>query len=221
MRPPARNASMLPSIVVLFGLGLANNALADTITFSGFITQSTPDGTGLAVNNPSLNAISDGDSFLATLTFTGSITAPGTYGLPGATLKFFDSSASVSETSFSSESFSVVPDGAADDLSLLGCLSTGGGCLVGNALSANFQISSSELNSANVTAQMIPNLFPPLDLLEDDGVTDIQGSIDSYSYSGSGTSAVPEPSAIGLLILGLIAIVSITQRPWRKYTRNL
>ena len=82
MRPRARNASMLPSIVVLFGLGLANNALADTITFSGFITQSTPDGTGLAVNNPSLNAISDGDSFLVTLMFTGSSPRPARIGCP-------------------------------------------------------------------------------------------------------------------------------------------
>ena len=54
---------MLPSIVVLFGLGLANNALADTITFSGFITQSTPDGTGLEVNNSSLNGFPTGISF--------------------------------------------------------------------------------------------------------------------------------------------------------------
>jgi hypothetical protein len=216
MKLCACRANMLPSVAILFGLAFANHGIAGAINFSGLITQSTSDGTGPAANNPSLNSIADMDNFLVTLTFAGSITAPGTYSLPGATLTFLDTSASVSETSFSSESFSVVSDGGFFDLSLQGCLSTGSGCLVGNSLSANFQIPSAGLNSANVMAQMVPNLFPPLDLLEDDGVTDIQGSINSYSYSGA-----PEPTTITAMTLGLIAMLSIKQQHrLRKFTRK-
>jgi hypothetical protein len=39
---------------------------ADTLTIGGAINQSTQDGTGPAVNNPSLNNISDGDSTTST-----------------------------------------------------------------------------------------------------------------------------------------------------------
>lgn len=220
MKICAGNTGMLPGIAVLFGLALANSAMADTITFSGLITQSTSDGTGPAVNNPSLNNIMDGDHFAVSLTFNGSVSAPGTYSsLSGATLTFSDTSASVSEPGLSFASFSVTPSGGLDDLSLLGCLSTGSGCLLGNSLSANFAIPASALNSANVAAQAIPGLNPSVDLLEDDGVTDIQGSINSYSYTGSGTSAVPEPS--GISTLGLIAIFLITQRRFGNFTRKL
>jgi PEP-CTERM motif len=196
------SARRLWGIPFLLGIALANLACADTIAFSGIITQSTSDGTGPAVNNPSLNSIADGDTFLVTLTFTGSITGPGTSSPPGATLTFLDSTASVSETGFGgSKSVSVVSDGASYELSVFGCLTTGNdGCLGGNYLSANFQIPISGLNSASVTAQLVPNLYPPLDLEEDDGTTDIQGSINSYTYS-----QVPEPSSAALL--GLAAAV--------------
>jgi hypothetical protein len=69
------------------------------------------DGTGPAVNNPSLNSIADGDAFTVTLNFAGSITAAGTFSLAGATLSFLDAAAPASETSFDTVSLSVVPDG--------------------------------------------------------------------------------------------------------------
>lgn len=178
--------------------GGVNIAVADTITFGGSITQSTSDGTGPAVNNPDLNNILDGDQYLVTLDFSGTITGPGTYSLPGAVLTFIDETASpqINETNFNSVSFSVVPDGGRFDLSLLGCLSTGSGCLIGNELAVNFSIPAAGLNQTNVAAQAIFGLNPPVDLLEDDGVTDIQGSVSNYSYSG-----VPEPSALGIMVV--------------------
>lgn len=109
-----------------------------TITFGGSVA-AAPGGTGPAVNNPSLNNIQDDDSYLVTLGFTGSITAPGTYPLPGASLVFSDLNESASESSFSSVSLSVVTDGAYYDLSLLGCLSTGSGCLMGTRCRQTFR----------------------------------------------------------------------------------
>src|ERR1022692_618592 len=64
------------------------------------ITQSTPDGTGPAVNNSSLENIQDLQAYTVTIVFPGSITAPGTY--TGSTLTFSDPSAPASETGFSS-----------------------------------------------------------------------------------------------------------------------
>ena len=87
MEAPAR---ILGVIAILTAFALSSQLIADTITFGGEITQSTADGTGPAVNNPALNNIVDGDNFLVTLTFTGSVTAPGTYPFPDATLVFAD-----------------------------------------------------------------------------------------------------------------------------------
>jgi hypothetical protein len=72
----------------------------------GFITQSTQNGTGPAVNNPSLNNIQDlsakgaPESYLVTIVFPGSITAPGNYNLTGSSLTFSDSAAATSEAIF-------------------------------------------------------------------------------------------------------------------------
>src|SRR5215510_557101 len=170
--------SRFSSITILFVFavlavsGFANVAFADIISFGGAITQSTPDGTGPAVNNPSLNNILDLQTYLVTLMFTGSITAPGTYNLTGGSLTFSVPSAPASEASFGSLSLTITANGGFDDFSFLGCLTTGSGCLVGNQLDANFRILATGLNSQNVTAT---GLDPPhpLDLLEDDGTTDI------------------------------------------------
>ena len=96
--------------------------------------------------------------------------------------------------------------GAFDDLTLKGCLTTGTGCDLGNQLSAIFRIPSAGLNSQNVAAI---GLDPPhpLDLLEDDGLTDIHGTITGYSYNGS-ASAIPEPSLVGVLVCFFAGLVA-------------
>ena len=207
-------------LATLAACGFASRASADQIVFGGLITQSTQDGTGPAVNNPALNHILDGDVYDVTLGFAGSITSPGTYTLTGATLLFSDLSAPATEGSFSSASLSVVTDGGFYDLSLLGCLSTGSGCLLGNELAANFQIPMAGLNSTNVAAHAIPGLSPSLDLLEDDGVTDIQGSVTKYSYSGA--TATPEPSAIvPLVIFALLGWMRLRSQQMRIMKQTL
>jgi hypothetical protein len=195
-------------VATLAVCGFASEASADQIVLGGLITQSTQDATGPAVNNPALNNILDGDVYAVTIGFTGSITSPGTHALAGATLLFSDPSAPTIESSFSSVSLSVASDGSSYDLSLLGCLTTGSGCLLGNELDANFQIPIAGLNLPNITANAIFGLSPPLDLLEDDGITDIQGSVSKYSYSGA--VVTPEPSAIvPLMILALLAWIRL------------
>jgi hypothetical protein len=190
-----RRLAILAAAILLSTLA----ARADTISFSGSISQSTSDGTGPAVNNPDLNDIQDGDLFTVTLDFAGSINAPGTYPLAGFSLLFEDSSSPVAESSFDSVSVSVISDGSFYDFSMLACLTTGTDCLTGNSLSAFFQIPVAGLNAQNVAAQAAYGIAP-LDLLEDDGVTDMQGSVSSYSY-------VPEPSALLPLCLMLAATV--------------
>ncbi len=184
---------------------LANVSFAGIIT-GGLISQSTSDGTGPPVNNPSLNNVNDGDAYQLALNSLNPIVSPGLYNTPDLTLSFVDLSAGASETAFSSVSLSVVADGSFFDISLLGCLATGSGCNVGNELDANFRIANTDLQSASAAAFLIPGLNPSLDLLEDDGVTDIQGSVTSFS-----NASAPEPSAIGLVAVGL-AILRIRKR---------
>jgi hypothetical protein len=174
---------------------------ADVIAFGGVITQSIQDGTGPAVNNTGLNSILDGDVYTVTLDFAGPIIAPGTYQSTGANMVFRDLTASVSETSFDSTSITVASDGSFDNISVLGCLTTGSSCVAGNQLDANFSIAAADLNSQNVVATGMG--LAPLDLLEDDGVTDIHGSVTSYSET-----AVPEPSSLALSAWVLAAVAS-------------
>ena len=57
----------------------------------------------------------------------------------------------------------------------------------------------------------VVNLLP-LDLLQDDGVTDIQGSIATYSYTPPGTTIpTPEPASI-LLAASVFAALSLRLR---------
>jgi hypothetical protein len=179
-------------IAVLAACGVAGQASAEEITFGGAITQSTQDGTGPAVNNPTLNGIKDGDFYTVTLDFPGSLTSPGAFDpLAGATLTFLDTAAGAGESAFDLISLSVLPDASFADISLLACLSTGGACDQGNELDANFEIPAVQLNSKTWNGQAISGLLP-LDLLEDDGTTDIHGSV-------SAIAAVPEPTQIWLL----------------------
>lgn len=193
-------------------------ASADIIMFGGAITQSPQDTGNQAQNNPSLNQIQDGDAYTVTLNYNGSIHSPGTYTnfLPPTPCSltspacFNDPAAGATETSFASVSLTIIAnaDNIHDDLSVLACLTTGSGCDQGNQLDANFQILAADLNSQNALAVGLDQPHP-LDLLEDDGVTDIHGNITSYSYTSQ--SPVPEPSYLALLGL-MLAVVA-----WRTF----
>jgi hypothetical protein len=196
--------------------GLASVAFADTITFSGAIIQSTGDGTGPAVNNPTLNNIQDLQAYLVTLVFAGSISAPGNYDLTGANLTLSDPAAPAIETSFDMVKLSITANAGFDDFSLLGCLTTGSGCLFGNELDANFRIPSAGLNSQNVAATGLDQPHP-LDLLEDDGITDIHGTITTYSNSAA--ASVPEPST-AVLLGGVLAGLAATKAIGGKSKRE-
>ena len=189
----------------------ATSVRADDITIGGTISQSTQDGTGPAVNNPGLNSILDGDSHTTSLHFTGAITTPGTYDLTGSSLVFSDPSARATENSFNSISLTITQSGGVDEFSILACLTTGSSCAVGNQLDLNFTISSSQLNSPHAAAESVPLLLP-LDLLEDDGATDIHGSVATYSYEPSFVTRVPEPVPFMLLCCGLFAVAFMRLR---------
>ena len=201
----ANSLRIILTVLLLLAVMFAPKGYATEITVTGTISQSTQDGTGPAVNNPSLNNIADGQAYVLNLDFAGSITGPGTYDLTGGSLVFSDLAAAASESSFTSISLTVSPAGSSDDISLFSCLSTGGGCLIGNSLSLNFAIPSGDLNSSSAPASAIFALSPPLDLLEDDGSTDIQGSVTSYSYT-SAVSTTPEPTSIALYGSALLAL---------------
>ena len=206
------------SCLALAGCVFAGSANATTILISGSILQSTQDGTGPAVNNPSLNAIHDNDLYSLTLIFGGGISTPGLYNLTGSSFLFNDTAASATENAFNLISLTVTANGSFDDISMLGCLTTGSGCLVGNQLTANFRILAASLNSMNVMATGLDQ-FHPLDLLEDDGLTDIHGSITGYSYISTGPT-VPEP-ATGALVISALAMLAGRRLAWTRTLLNL
>jgi hypothetical protein len=181
----------------------ATQLRADIISFTGTITQSVQDGTGPASNNPALNRIPDGADVVVTWTFPGAITSPGSYLLPGSSLLFDVPSANAMESHFASQSLTVAQAGALDLFSLLGCLSTGSACDQGNELTLNFVVASTLINSTQAPALSIGGIVP-LDLLEDDGATEIQASLQTYSYT---SAAVPEPAAFYLLGSVIFSIV--------------
>ncbi len=187
----------------LASLGCATTLRADTFTIEGAINQSTQDGTGPAFNNPSLNNIQDGSLYVLTLSFLGSITAPGTYNLTAPDVSFRVASDGAAESSFDSVSVTVAQSAGFDEIGILACLTSGSACNQGNELDLNFSILAGDLNRQNAAAQQTPNLLP-LDLLEDDGVTDIHGTVTGYSYTPP-VGAVPEPCSVTLLGTCLIA----------------
>jgi hypothetical protein len=184
----------------------ANLAVAGIITFGGEITQSTGDGTGPAGLNPALNNVLDNDAYTVSLIFAGAIGGPGIFDLTGATMTFSDPAAGAAESSFDPISLTIIVNAGFDEFNLLGCLTTGSGCLVGNQLDATFEILASALNSPNVAATGLDEPHP-LDLLEDDGSTDIHGSITAYSYTGP-VNTVPEPRSMPWLSGALVALVA-------------
>src|SRR5215472_2811718 len=191
---------MLTRLLILTIFALAREAAADTVTFSGSITQSNADGLVTSVNNPSLNNVADGDRYFVTLAFSASLPGPGTCYLSSGTLAFIDPNATATENSFNSISLTLIPDGSFFDLSLLGCLTTGSACDQGNQLDLNFQILASQLHSPTPNPVPIPGLLP-FELLEDDGVTDIHGSVTN----------IPEPIQIAPLIAAMTALLCVRQ----------
>jgi hypothetical protein len=207
---PASRLTCVRLVAAMALCGSASVAAADVVSFGGTITQ-PQDPTNPATNNPTLNNIQLNDAYTVTLTFAGSITAPGTYG--GGTLTFTDAAAGATESSFGSISLTITANGTFDDFSLLGCLTTGNGCLVGNQLDASFRIPATSLNLQNVAAVGLDQPHP-LDLLEDDGSTDIHGSIVTYSY----VPTVPEPSSALLVCVGLAVVAA---RACRRLTHEV
>jgi hypothetical protein len=109
----------------------------------------------------------------------------------------------VTETDFTSGILAVFTSGSNAGFGASGCVGSGSGCNQGNSLSLSFQIPLASLNTINIPAQAIAGINP-LDLLEDDGVTDIQGNVHSASFDS--TASVPEPSALLLVGLGLVGL---------------
>jgi hypothetical protein len=206
--------SVFSTIFVVCCLAIFVNA--DTITFSGTITQ-PQDNTNPATNNPALNNIALGDAYSVTLDFSGSITGAGFYDLTGSTLIFSDPAAPASESDFGTITLNVASNGIFYDISLLGCVNSGSGCVVGNQVSANLEILATDLNAFGASAIGLDQPHP-LDLLEDDGSTDIHASIDTYSYTRS-TSQVPEPSSLVLIGSALSLVVGKGIRRSGKHRR--
>lgn len=200
---------LLSSLLLLSLLPASASA---SIIISGSITQSTADGTGPATNNPSLNNINDGQAFSITLANATPITGPGFYTFTGSPLTFSVPSAPAAESLFSTITLNVASSGSFDDFSLFACLA-GFDCSVGNSLSASFRIPAASIGALNVAAI---GLDPPhpFELLEDDGITDLHGSISLYSNTSPGTTTptttTPEPPSAVLTALPLLGIVLST-----------
>lgn len=139
------------------------------------------------------------------------ITGPGSFDLTGSSLTFDVAAALASEENFDLISLTFAADGSQDDVSLLGCIGEAE-CSIGNALSANFSIPAAGLFSTDVGAAGFDQPHP-LDLLEDDEITDIQGTITSYSAIQA--PIVPEPSSLSLIAVALAAgtlVISVRHR---------
>jgi hypothetical protein len=172
------------------------------------VTQSVEDGTGPAINNADLNLVLDGDSFDILASFDGPVTS-GIHDLTGLNLIFRGASSDVVERGFNSGSLTIAQSGGSAQFSLFGCLGTGSGCGQGNELALTFMIPGGRLNDQNVAAEGIFGLLP-LDLLEDDGATDIHGTVNSYSRTAA--NPTPEPAAFVLMGSALLTLSLIGRR---------
>jgi len=202
------------TVLFLFGICYLTGQLhADTISLGGTITQSLADSGETAINNPALNNIVDGDTFQVLMNFSGAVGGPGNASL--TSVEFEDTTVSAIENGFISGTLAI--DSAPPDYQLfvVACLTTQPDCGQGNELLLSFQIPISGLNLAGVTAGTIANLSPSLDLLEDDGNTEIQGSITQYTYRTSGPAQAPEPSTFALFA-GAAALLAVRARNHSK-----
>jgi PEP-CTERM motif len=198
---------LVPAVLVLAVCA----AYGGSITVTGVVTQDPADAGATAVANPSLNNVLDGDPFTVTLNFSGDITAAGgPFTL--TSLLFSDPTAGASEGAFTSGSMTITQVSGMDQFSVLGCLVDPVSCFQGNELDLNFQIPTAGLNQTGLSAQFIPALLP-LDLLEDGGGTEIQGSLSGYSYAS--TAQVPEPSTM-LLFAASLAGLLVPRRFYKK-----
>jgi hypothetical protein len=201
-------------VIMLAGLSFSGLCVtgapgrADAIMITGAITQDPADGGVTSTSNPTLINVTDGDAYSVNLNFSGAITTPGTFNL--TSILFSDPTNSASESAFISGSMTITQSAGVDTFSVFGCLISPSACLAGNQLDLNFAIPSGLLNSTGVTAQAVPALTP-LDLLEDSGNTDIQGTVTGYSYQAVSGPAVPEPSM--LAFLGLVSVALLAARP--------
>ena len=205
--------NLLRGYLVPVVLVMAVCAYGGSITVTGVVTQDLADAGATAVANPGLNNVFDGDPFTVTLNFSGDITAPGGPFTLTSVL-FNDPTAGASEGAFISGSMTITEVTGMDQFSVLGCLVDPVSCFQGNELDLNFQIPSAGLNQTGVSAQFIPALLP-LDLLEDGGDTEIQGSLSGYSYAS--TAQVPEPSTTLLFAVSLAGLLA----PRRFYKKLL
>jgi len=194
-----------PVLMLLF----AHIAGASVITLDGIISQSTQDTGTPAGANASLNNIADGDTFHIALTFSDPITSPGTFAL--TSILFTDSTNAASESGFISGTVVVSQAGSLSQFAVVGCLIDIPSCFTGNQLALDFQLPTAQLSGSAVAVQSIPGLLP-IDLLEDGGVTDIQGSLNSFAYSGSVGTSTPEPSSAALALLGIGAGLAVRRR---------
>src|SRR4029077_19656355 len=71
----------------------------------------------------------------------------------------------------------------------------------------------------NVAASAVPGITP-FELLEDDGVTDIHGSVTSYSYTPTPVTATPEPGTFALFASGLMGLAALRRRFQRGPAAN-
>lgn len=189
--------------ILCMACAASTQAYASSFTLSGLITQSTADGTGPAVRNPSLNNVLSLQPYSLTLDSATAITGPGLYNLTGSSLIFSVPLAGATESGFGAITLSVITSGSAYNFSLLACLE-GADCLASNQLTANFQIAAAMLGGTGVMATGLDQPHP-LNLLEDDGTTDLQGSITTYSATGIPSTVTPEPDSFLLLAFGLSA----------------
>jgi uncharacterized protein (TIGR03382 family) len=195
-------------VAALAMLSLCGLAQAGSITLTGTITQSTADGTGPAVNNTGLNNIADGDLFKIVMNFTGLLSAPSTTNL--TYISFTDLAPSAGENQFISGKLVITQSAGTDEFSLVACLIDQTTCLQGNQLALNFSLPSNQLQSGNAAPQTIPGLLP-MDLLEDSGSTDIQGTLNTYAFRET-AATTPEPAGVALTGLALIGLAALGRR---------
>jgi len=193
---------------------VGNVVRAGAITLTGAITQDLADSLETASANPSLNNVADGDAYSVVLNFSGTISGPvAAFAL--SSIQFTDMTNSASENAFISGSLTMTQASGVDTFSVLGCLIDPSTCPLGNELDLNFEIPSTGLTQTGVTASIVPGLIPSMDLFEDSGNSEIQGSITGYSQSGA-APGVPEPSTVSLLMFGAAFLAMRLLRSPRK-----